>query len=72
MLRFVSGLVRIRRDGGVEVVELHYPERRNAMSSELVRRLCSELASLGAATDVEVSARELRVRTERSDGGKLR
>jgi enoyl-CoA hydratase len=53
MLRPVGGLVRVRRAGGVAVVELHHPERRNAMSLELVRRLCSELASLAAASDVE-------------------
>ena len=49
----MSDVVRSRRSGRVAVVELHRPEVRHAMNTELLRALIAELATLAAADDVD-------------------
>jgi enoyl-CoA hydratase/carnithine racemase len=49
----VGDLVRSRRFGPVAVVELHRPEVRHALNTELLRALIAALGALAAANDVE-------------------
>ncbi|MGH2770009.1 MAG: enoyl-CoA hydratase/isomerase family protein [Actinomycetota bacterium] len=52
MLRLVDGLVRVQRVEELAVMEIHRPERANAMSFELVRELLFERARLSARAEL--------------------